>query len=320
MADVAGQAQARRALEIAAAGAHNILMSGPPGTGKSMLACRMPGILPELTEREALETAAISSITGHGFDVADWKRRPFRAPHHSCSGVALVGGGPVPRPGEISLAHNGVLFLDELPEFSRHVLEVLREPMESGQILISRAARQAEFPARFQLVAAMNPCPCGMAGASNGVCNCSAEQIQRYLARISGPLLDRIDIHVEVLRPDVPVLDLSAANGEASADIRARVVHARQLQLRRSGAANALLDISGIRQHCALRPPEQALLEQAALKLDLSPRACHRVLKVARTIADLDGAERIGTTQLAEAIALRKPALGASRTSGRKIA
>ncbi len=305
MADIAGLAGARRALEVAAAGAHNILMTGPPGTGKSMLANRLPGILPGLSESEALETATIVSISQGSFDASKWKKRPFRAPHHSCSGVALVGGGSVPRPGEISLAHNGVLFLDELPEFGRHVLEVLREPMESGRILISRAARQAEFPARFQLVAAMNPCPCGMAGAGNDQCHCSAEQIQRYRHRVSGPLLDRIDIQVEVLRPNVSVLDFHRCGGEKSSSIRSRVVRARNRQIQRQGQPNALMDSAWMRRHCRLGKEQRNLLEAAAEQLGFSPRACHRVLKVSRTIADLDGQEDLKTAHLAEAIALR---------------
>jgi len=307
MADVCGQEAPRRALEVAAAGAHNILMSGPPGTGKSMLASRLPGILPDMTETEALETATIASVSQSGFDTSDWRRRPFRSPHHSCSGVALVGGGPVPRPGEISLAHNGVLFLDELPEFDRHVLEVLRVPMESGWIHISRAARQARFPARFQLVAAMNPCPCGMSGGPPGQCWCSAEQIQRYRYRVSGPLLDRIDIRAEVLRPEVSVLDFRDHGGECSADIRARVVAAREVQRGRGPRPNARLQPPEIQEHCRLGSEQRKLLEAACEHYHLSPRASHRVLKVARTIADLDGEGGIGTAHLAEAIALRRP-------------
>jgi magnesium chelatase family protein len=305
LADVIGQERARRAIEVAAAGAHNLLMSGPPGTGKTMLASRLPGILPELTEEEALETASVASISRQGLDIGNWKKRPFRAPHHTCSGIALVGGGSNPRPGEISLAHNGVLFLDELPEFSRHVLEVLREPMESGRIIISRAARQAEFPARFQLVAAMNPCPCGHAGDAGGQCRCSADQVQRYRSRISGPLLDRIDIQVDVIRPEVSILDHEKHAGEPSSAVMRRVTRARDRQLRRAGLPNAHLDSSGLRAFCHLGRQEKAMLETAVQHLRFSPRACHRALKVARTIADLEGADDIGQPHLAEAIAYR---------------
>ena len=305
LADVIGQDRARRALEVAAAGAHNLLMSGPPGTGKTMLASRLPGILPGLTEEEALETATVASISRQGLDIRNWRRRPFRAPHHTCSGVALVGGGSRPRPGEISLAHNGVLFLDELPEFSRHVLEVLRQPMESGRVVISRAARQAEYPARFQLVAAMNPCPCGHAGDPGGQCHCSADQVLRYRSRISGPLLDRIDIQVDVTRPEVSILDHEQNAGESSRVVKPRVKRARDRQLRRAGLPNAHLDNAGVRTFCTLGEQEKTMLESAVKHLQFSPRACHRVLKVARTIADLEGAEHIGQPHLAEAIAYR---------------
>ncbi|MDX1460219.1 MAG: YifB family Mg chelatase-like AAA ATPase [Xanthomonadales bacterium] len=304
--DVVGQQAARRALEIAAAGDHNLLMVGPPGTGKSMLACRLPGILPPMSDTEALETAAIASVSRSGFDVRRWKNRPFRNPHHSCSGVALVGGGSVPMPGEISLAHNGVLFLDELPEFNRRALEVLREPMESGSILISRAARQAEFPAAFQLVAAMNPCPCGYAGSTDGVCHCSADAIARYLARISGPLLDRIDIRISMQRPRLSMRELQGGGGEASAPVLARVTEARQRQLQRSGQLNARLGHGAMRTHCALDDPGHRLLDEAAEQLKLSPRACHRVLRLARTVADLDGQDVIRPVHVTEAIALRQ--------------
>ncbi len=301
LADVHGQARARRALEIAAAGGHNLLMIGPPGTGKTLLASRLPGILPEMEEDEALETASIASITGRVLDPQRWRERPFRCPHHTASGVALVGGGARPRPGEISLAHNGVLFLDELPEFDRRVLEVLREPLESGRIVISRAALQAEYPARFQLISAMNPCPCGYSGDESGRCHCSPEQIFRYRARISGPLLDRIDLHVEVPRQKIS----EHPPGEPSARVRERVAAARSRQLNRGGL-NAALDVAEVRAHCGLDEKGRKLLETACERLNLSARAHQRILKVARTIADLDGAAEIGNAHLAEAIGYRQ--------------
>jgi len=306
LADVIGQPFARRALEVAAAGGHNLLFCGPPGTGKTMLASRLPGILPPMSEEEALEAASVASISQAGLDISRWKIRSFRAPHHTASGIALVGGGSKPRPGEISMAHHGVLFLDELPEFSRHVLEVLREPMESGQISICRAARHATFPARFQLVAAMNPCPCGYAGDKTGQCHCTGEQIQRYRARISGPLLDRIDLQVEVPRPDALVFYTQGARSESSLTVRQRVVAARNIQLERAGVPNALLCEQAFRTHCKLELDGRDLLETASKKLALSPRACQRVMKVARTLADLEGADSIGIGQLAEAIAFRR--------------
>jgi len=306
LADVIGLPGPKRALEVAAAGSHNLLMAGPPGTGKTLLASRLPGILPPMSEAESLETAALASVSQTGLDYHDWGIRPFRTPHHSCSSVALAGGGSRPRPGEVSLAHNGVLFLDELPEYGRHTLEVLREPIESGRIVISRAARQATFPARFQLVTAMNPCPCGLAGDESGRCGCTAEQIQRYRSRISGPLLDRIDIQVEVLRPEKSILSEPADNIETSAVVRARVIGARQRQLQRCGKPNALLDNAELEQFCHIEGVELCLLEQAAEQLFLSPRACHRILKVARTIADLDQATAIQSQHIAEAIAFRR--------------
>ncbi len=308
--DVRGQLRARRALEIAAAGGHNLLFSGPPGSGKTLLATRLPGILPPLSEAEALETAGVASASGRGIDLARWREPPFRSPHHTASAVALVGGGSHPRPGEISLAHNGVLFLDELPEWERRVLEVLREPLESGRITISRAARQAEFPARFLLVAAMNPCPCGYAGDVSGRCRCSGEAIARYRARVSGPLLDRIDLQLEVPRPAASELRQDAAPGESSAAVRARVLAARRRQIERAGQANARLGPDALASHCRLDAAGQALLERAIERLQLSPRAAHRSLRVARSIADLAGAAAIAPPHLAEALGYRGAAAG----------
>lgn len=304
--DIIGLPGPKRALEVAAAGCHHLLMAGPPGTGKTLLASRLPGILPPMTELESLESAAVASISLAGLDHRKWGVRPFRTPHHSCSSVALAGGGSRPRPGEISLAHNGVLFLDELPEFGRHTLEILREPIESGRIVISRAARQATFPARFQLVTAMNPCPCGMSGDDSGRCMCSGEQIQRYRTRVSGPLLDRIDIQVEVLRPKTSILSSSTDGIESSARVRERVIQARDIQFARAGKTNALMSNGELKQFCCLKKETLQLLEHAAEQLYLSPRACHRILKVSRTIADLDQSENIHSEHVAEAIAYRR--------------
>ncbi|TAK88193.1 MAG: ATP-dependent protease [Betaproteobacteria bacterium] len=303
--DVKGQQQVKRALEVAAAGSHSVLMLGPPGTGKSMLAARFPGILPPLSEGEALEVAAIHSVSSAGFEAARWGERPFRAPHHSASGAALVGGGNLPRPGEISLAHHGVLFLDELPEFDRDVLEALREPLESGRVSIARAARQAQFPARFQLLAAMNPCPCGHCGDRSGRCRCTPERIARYRGRISGPLADRIDIKLEVPAPREAELVAPVA-GESSSSIRKRVETARQVQMARQGKPNSLLGTQEIDRHCGTDREGDQLLRHALARLLLSARAYHRVLRVARTIADLSEKAPLAAEHIAEAIQYRR--------------
>jgi magnesium chelatase family protein len=301
--EVQGQIAAKRALLVAAAGSHNLLFSGPPGTGKTLLASRLPGLLPPLEEQEALEVAAIQSVASHT-PMSAWPQRPFRHPHHTASGPALVGGGSRPQPGEITLAHHGVLFLDELPEFDRRVLEVLREPLESGQIVIARAKDKVHFPARFQLVAAMNPCPCGYLGDPSGRCRCSTEQLQRYRGKLSGPLLDRIDLHVTVAG-ETTVLHAPPVQGADTATAAAQVAAARAIQMRRQGTANAFLDLSALRDHCALQPEDQTWLETACERLGLSLRAAHRILKVARTLADLEHSSPITRAHLAEALQYR---------------
>jgi magnesium chelatase family protein len=303
LADVKGQAGARRALEIAAAGGHSILLVGPPGAGKSMLAQRFAGLLPPLQVTEALESAAIASLAGR-FTLQHWAQRPTCAPHHSASAVALVGGGSPPRPGEISLAHHGVLFLDELPEFPRQALEALREPLETGRITIARAARRSEFPARFQLVAAMNPCPCGWLG-SGRACRCTPEQIARYQARLSGPLLDRIDLHVEVPALS-PAELLDAPAGESTAPMQARCVAARARAMQRQSCSNHALEGEALDRQVRLGAGAAEFLRLAAARLGWSARSTHRVLKVARTIADLAQASHVEVTHMAEAVQYRR--------------
>ncbi|MEM6583980.1 MAG: YifB family Mg chelatase-like AAA ATPase [Pseudomonadota bacterium] len=302
--DVTGQEAARRALEIAAAGGHNLLFAGPPGTGKTLLASRLPGILPPLTADEALTLLAMRDFVDSR-STFDYRLRPFRAPHHSATPAALAGGGAKPRPGEISLAHGGVLFLDELAEFKRSSLEVLREPMESGEITLSRAQHRVRFPAQFQLVAAMNPCPCGYLDDSSYSCRCTPDQIQRYLARLSGPLLDRIDIHATVSRLPPGELLREQLTGESSSVVRARVCRAREVQIHRQGSINSQISSRQLNAVCRLKQQEQTFLEAAALRMHLSGRALHRTLRVARTIADLNDDPIIQCSHIAEALAYR---------------
>jgi magnesium chelatase family protein len=306
LADIRGQALAKRALQIAAAGRHSLLMVGPPGSGKSMLASRLPGILPPLTDEQAIETAAIHSVSHQAFQTDNWKKPPFRSPHHSASSAALVGGGSLPQPGEISLAHHGVLFLDELTEFDRRTLDLLREPLENGYISISRVARKIEYPARFQLIAAMNPCPCGYLGDAKRACGtCTAEQIQRYQGKISGPVLDRIDLHIEV--PAQPASLLTQPAQEISSDtMRQSVLRARQKQLQRAGKTNSELNAAELEQSAQPDRKGLQLLETAIDKMGLSARAYHRILRVARTIADLDDSAQTDSMHIAEAISYRK--------------
>ena len=305
LSDVRGQFQAKRALLIAAAGSHSLLLIGPPGCGKSMLAQRLPGLLPPLSGAEALDCAAIASVSAAGFNTGGFGQRPFRSPHHTASAVALVGGGTQARPGEISLAHHGVLFLDELPEFERQVLEALREPLETGVVRVARAAAHADYPAEFQLIAAMNPCPCGYLGDPGGTCRCLPAQAQRYRGRVSGPLLDRLDMHVQVPRLEVGDFDDRLGRGKSSAVLAARVAATRERQLARQGRCNARLSDAQIERCCSMQPRARALLDHTMRTLRFSGRTRQRILKLARTIADLDGGDTIADTHVSEAVMLR---------------
>ena len=306
LSDVHGQETAKRALEIAAAGGHNLLFIGPPGTGKTLLARRLPGLLPPMSEAEALETAAIRSVLGERIDARRLFQRPFRAPHHTVTAVGLAGGGGVPRPGEVSRAHNGVLFLDELPEFNRHALEVLREPIEAGEVCIVRAAYQVRFRSRFQLIAAMNPCPCGELGDPDGQCLCSRDRIHAYRSRVSGPLLDRIDLHVEVARQRLADVRRRGDGADRSATVAARVETARRLALERQAAVNASMTLDMLNEHGRVEAAAWGLLERAADRFRLSMRAAYRILRVSRTIADLAGSASVVDEHVAEALSLRQ--------------
>lgn len=305
--EVKGQYAAKRALEVAAAGKHNLLFIGPPGTGKTMLATRLAGILPEMSEAEAIESAAITSVSHQGLDTSNWRKRPFRSPHHTASAAAMVGGGSNPKPGEISLAHHGVLFLDELPEFERRVLEVLREPLESGKVTISRATRQAEYPAQFQFLAAMNPCPCGHFGNPHGVCRCTSDKIRRYLLKLSGPFIDRIDMHV-----DVPAMTQSELKlipdekSEASSIVKERVITAMQRQIKQRGKCNSMLNPRELEQQINFANGAEDFILGVLEKLKFSARAYHRILRVSRTIADLDDSQFVKQNHLAEALSYRR--------------
>lgn len=301
---VKGQKHAKRALEIAAAGRHSMLMIGPPGTGKTLLSQCLPSISPDLAKEQALETAAVQSICGNKINIATWKQPPFRTPHHSASSIALVGGSSPPKPGEISRAHNGILFLDELPEFNRNALEALREPMESGEIHISRAKFQANFPANFQLVAAMNPCPCGYLGSKQRPCECTPDQIKRYQNKVSGPLMDRIDLHVSV--PTLPKGILSKQDqAESSSEVKRRVLQSQQRQFNRQQHLNSQIPDNALNRHCKLSNNELTLMEQATEQLRLSARSHQNILRVARTIADLANSETVSTIHLSEALSYR---------------